>query len=71
MREQWWLCPWEWWWHGLNAWREGIGPASFKVEELPAEWRAPEQGGRVPMDYLAVLDKVHGTCGKEADYGQA
>lgn len=69
--EQWWLCPWEWWWHGLNLWQQDEGAASFKVEELPAEWRVPEQGGRVPMDYLATLDKVRGTCGKEADYGQA
>lgn len=59
-RARWWLCPWEWWWHGLNLWRQGEGPASLKVEELPAEWRVPEQGGRVPMDYLSLIDEEDG-----------
>lgn len=60
MREQWWLCPWEWWWHGLNLWQQGEGPASFKVGELRDEWKVPEKGGRVPMDYLSLINREVG-----------
>lgn len=58
--QQLYVVPWEWWRRGYEKRQAGKGMASFTVRDLRPEWLVTT--GRIPLDYLAVLDKF-----KEAD----
>ena len=49
------VVPWEWWRRGYEKRQAGKGMASFTVRDLRPEWLVTV--GRIPLDYLAVLDR--------------
>ncbi len=53
--QQLYVVPWEWWRRGYEKRQAGKGMASFTVRDLRPEWLVTT--GRIPLDYLAVLDK--------------
>ena len=57
------VVPWEWWRRGYERRQAGKGMASFTARDLRPEWLVGVD--RIPLDYLAVLDKEAEQHGKK------